>query len=114
MRFFFGDRAVFDSMRDDDQFALFYPDIALTLRRFADLHKQPPFDHEKEFILYLVMMPDKGSLCLDDLDSKTVQFPDQFRAPMLREVCKFLLEIDLFHPITSFLEKTRLVSASRR
>ena len=101
-----GDWAVFYSMRNDDEFALFHPDIALTLRRLADLHEQPPFDYEKEFILHIVMMPDKLSLHLDDLYRKVVEFPHHFRAPVLGEACKFLLQIDLFHNMPSFHDET--------
>src|SRR5260221_11268185 len=57
----FGYRVGFYSMRNDGEFALFHPDIALTLRRSPDSHAEPPFNQEKGFTRHIRIVPDHDS-----------------------------------------------------
>lgn len=63
---------MFYSMRNDNEFTLFYPDILLALWYFTYLHEEASFDHEKEFIFFFMVMPDKLSFDFDKLYRKLV------------------------------------------
>ena len=52
---FFGNRLVLDAARDNDEFALFNPFVGTV----EELHAEAPFDHEKQFVLVVVMMKDE-------------------------------------------------------
>jgi len=92
-------------MRNDDEFAFFYPNVLLTLRLFTHLHEETSFDHEKEFILLVMVMPDKLSFDFDNLNRKLIQFSNYLRVLVVGEESKFLHQIDLFHEYHPFTMK---------
>jgi hypothetical protein len=75
--FLFGDRAMFHSARDDYEFSL--PDFDI---RVAQLHRETTFDHKEQFILFLVMAPEKWALELHQPDRLTVEFTRRLRMPV--------------------------------
>jgi hypothetical protein len=62
MDFFFGDRAMLDAMRNDDELA--FANYRLVI---AKLHSKDAFDYEEEFVFDVVMVPDEFAFDLDDL-----------------------------------------------
>ncbi len=60
-----------DAVRHDQEF----PCLQLH-RAVAELNPQAPTNHEKEFILYLVMVPDESSFAFDELDLLSVKLTD--------------------------------------
>jgi hypothetical protein len=80
VNFVVGDGEMFDAARDDDEFAL-------THERFmvAEFHAQRAFDHEKEFILVFVMVPDKFTLQFHSLDVAFIHLADDPGVPVIGE-----------------------------
>ena len=53
----------------------------------------PTLDHQEQFVLGLVMMPNELALKLDELHVRVIHLPDDLRAPMIRELPELLLEV---------------------
>src|SRR5580700_12156788 len=83
---------MFDALRDDQELALLDPYV--TVLKF---HAEPALDHEEQFVLDIVMVPDEWTGELDQLDLLTIQFPDHPRLEMIGEQGELLQEADLFH-----------------
>ncbi len=80
VRFFISDGKVFDTVRDDDEFAFlngYFP--------VAKAHPQTPLHNEEQFILHFVVVPDKLPLYLDQLHERVVQLTNHFGFPMVVE-----------------------------
>src|SRR5262249_20668483 len=92
VRLFGCDRAMLDTMRDDQELALFQPDVAV-----VQLHQQTALHDQEELIFSLVMMPDELAFELDQLDRGIVQLASDFGAPILIEHAKLLRQIHLLH-----------------
>src|SRR5437763_6281313 len=94
---FVSNRAMFDATRDHQEFALFQPDVSV-----AKLHAKAPFDHQEQLVFVFMMMPDELSFQLVELYQLAIQFAGNIRLPILRNLCKLLIEIDLFHILSWF------------
>ena len=60
MHFFWRNRPVLHTVWHDDELARADPLLAI-----AELHEQPPFDHQEQLVFLVVMVPDKLALELD-------------------------------------------------
>lgn len=87
--FFFGDRAVFDATRYNEEFAGLQRDGVGKAVGIAMLHFEFSLDHEKEFVFKLVVMPDKFSREFDQFDVLAIEFSNDFWRP----VCGELVEL---------------------
>lgn len=83
---------MFDTVGDDQEFAFVQLDIPV-----AELHSQRSGDHEKEFILHIVLVPDELPFELGQFDMLTIQFTHDPRVPMVVEEGEFFTDIDLIH-----------------
>src|SRR6266404_9189251 len=63
----------------------------------AEFHAQGAFDHQKQFILRVMMMPDKFTLELDGLHGAIIDFADDPRIAVVGEAAELFVEIDGFH-----------------
>jgi hypothetical protein len=85
-------RAMLNPARHNDQLALVQCD-----RSVPEVHGEPTTHHEEEFILSFMMMPDKGTLELDQFHVLPVQGTDDLRIPMRCKRGKLLGQADLLH-----------------
>ena len=90
MRLAFGDGAVLDALRHDQQLAGIEDHLPVT-----ELHPQPPGDDPEELVLVVVVVPDELPLELDDLHVRVVQLADDLGAPPLVEACELLAALHL-------------------
>src|SRR5262245_29535470 len=80
-RLFARDRPMLDAARNDDELS------RLDLTHFVSkLHPQQTGQDEEELVFGLVMMPDELALQLDQLHSLSVEFADDARSPVFRDV----------------------------
>src|ERR1051326_531325 len=87
-----------DAARDDYKFAGVQVYLAI-----AQLDKQVPGDDQEEFVLLLMMMPDKFSLQFDELDVRIVQLAYNFRTPGIVKLREFFGQAYFFdHVVFSF------------
>jgi hypothetical protein len=75
-------RPVFDAMRDDQEFDLVEPNIAVT-----KLHSEPAFHDQEQFVLGIVVMPHKRSTELNEFHLLPIQLPGHLRVPVVGEQC---------------------------
>ena len=92
MGFLVADGAVLGATRDDNELAGTHKLFAI-----AKPHAQSAFDDEKEFVLEVVVMPDKFALELDRFDAEVIHFAENFGIPVIGEAGEFLIEIDGVH-----------------
>jgi len=85
----FGSRDVFDSLLDDKHFALFNRDLAVAE---PDLHFA--LDDDERLIGVVVLMPDKVTLELDQLELVVVQLSNHLGRPVFGKEGKLLGEIN--------------------
>jgi hypothetical protein len=78
--FLLSDRSVLDASRHDDELTLFDPDVPI-----PELHAKAAFDHQKQLILVIVMMPDELASELDQLYQLAIQLACDFWAPVVGE-----------------------------
>jgi TfoX/Sxy family transcriptional regulator of competence genes len=90
--FLLGYGSVFDATRNNQEFAFFQPDMAI-----SKLHAKPAFYHQEKFIFVIVVMPDEWSLELDELDLLAVQFPGDLGLPGFGETGQFFGKAYLLH-----------------
>src|SRR5207237_7148275 len=83
---------VFDATVDDQELALFEPDVPI-----PKLHAKPAFDDKEEFVLGVVVVPDERPLELDQLHLLAVQLADDLRLPLVAELRQLLAEDYLLH-----------------
>jgi hypothetical protein len=79
VRLLLGHGPDFDAGRHDQEFAYFQPDVSI-----PELHAEPAFDDEEEFVLGVVVVPDERPLELDQLHLLAVQLADDLRFPLGR------------------------------
>src|SRR6266852_7743273 len=63
----------------------------------AELHAQCAFDHKKQFILRVMVVPDEFTLQLDGLHGAIIDFADDPRIAVVGEAAELFPEIDGFH-----------------
>src|SRR5262249_30101323 len=61
----------------------------------AELHPEPPLDHQEKLVLVLVVVPDERAQELDQLHLLPVQLGNHLRLPVLAEACELLGEVAL-------------------
>src|SRR5262245_3789913 len=83
---------MFDATGDDQEFALFEPDVPI-----PELHAEAALDHEEEFVLVVVVVPDERPLELHQLHLLAVQFTHDLRLPLLAEQRQLLGQVDFLH-----------------
>src|SRR5439155_8996539 len=79
-------------MRHDDEFT--FPNNRFAV---AEFHPKHAFDHQKQFILVVMVMPDEFAFELRRLHVKIVELPDDFGAPAVGETAELLRKIDRVH-----------------
>ena len=96
--FLVGYRSMLDPVRYNQKFpwSQFY-------RLIAKLNPKASTDYQKEFVFYVVMVPDEGSLEFNQFDLLPIEFTDDLRSPMFVELGKLLSEIDFLHFQNPFL-----------
>jgi hypothetical protein len=92
VNFFVGDGEMLDTARNNDKFAFTHHGFAV-----AELHAQRAFDHEEEFVLVFMVMPDKLTLEFDGFDMALVYFTDDSRIPAVGKAAELFAQIDGFH-----------------
>ena len=90
--FVFGNGAMFDVARDDNEFAFLEPDVPV-----AKLHAKPAFHNEEHLVFVFMMVPHEFALEFDELDKLAIQLTDDSRAPVFVQESELLAEIDLVH-----------------
>ena len=75
--------------RDNDKLAGMDGQVAI-----AQFDGQRAFDHKKEFIFIVVMMPHKFAFYLDQFDMRIVQLADYARVLIVGNEGEFVFEID--------------------
>jgi hypothetical protein len=92
MNFLVGDREMLDTARNNDKFAFAHDGFAV-----AEFHAQRAFDHQEEFVLVFMVMPDKLTLEFDGFDMALVYFTDDSRIPAVGKAAELFTQIDGFH-----------------
>src|SRR5262245_50950551 len=92
MRFVFGDRAMFDTLRDDEEFPWTERYVA-----FAHADGDMPLQHEEKVIRVVVRVPDELAFDLHDHEIVTVELANHTRLPVTLEGCELLCKIDGRH-----------------
>lgn len=92
VRFFFSDRAVLDSFRDDEDLTGPESDIS-----FAHLDRQAALEDKEEVVRVVVLMPGEGALDLHDHEVVTVERANCSRLPVIRKGGKLFGQVDGFH-----------------
>jgi hypothetical protein len=87
--FFFCDRHVFHSVRDNEEFARANDHIAI-----AQSHRELPLDYEEHLILFVVMMPDELTFQLYYFHVTIIDFSNDARVAIVAEKGKLLREIN--------------------
>src|SRR5205807_6866562 len=92
VRFFIRDRPVLDAGGYDQELTFLEPDIP-----FPELHPESAFDHEKQLVFLLMVMPDERALKLYELDMLAVQLTDDPGTPMFTKVGELVRKVYLVH-----------------
>jgi hypothetical protein len=58
-----------------------------------ELARQPPFEHQKKIIGFIVLVPDEFAFDLHDHDRVAVEFGDRAWRPIILEQTEFVFEI---------------------
>src|SRR5437764_653957 len=96
----FGYRQMFHATRNDHKFSCIQVDVSL-----SQLHDQVSAYHQKQFIFLFVMVPDKFTFELDELDMSIVYLTNNFRTPGLGKLGKFFCQAYFFnHATLSFIQ----------
>ncbi len=90
----FGDGAVFNPLRYDDQLAFAQPNRPVT-----KLHGEFTVNHQKEFVFALMRMPIKGALEFGQFDFLPIESGNDPRGPMLRKSIKTGAQVDGLHDV---------------
>jgi len=90
--FLFRDRLMFHALWNNQKFSLVERDIA-----FPQAHEKFSLDHQKHFIFFVMMMPDKLPQKFGKLHMLTVQFPNNARTPMFIERRELFSKVDFIH-----------------
>src|SRR5215831_15494859 len=101
---------MFDAMRHDDEFA--FADDRLAI---AEFHPQRAFDHQKHFVLTVVVMPDKFAFELYRLHIEIIELTDDFWVPAVGEAIELFRKVDRVHdpPLLLFTDPLKTVSGFR-
>ena len=91
------DTVVRPSFRNDKKLSFFQPDITIT-----QFQEQFALDHQKELIFPFVSMPEQLAFQLRKKDIGVIQLPNNFRSPILHELCEFLSEANFLHEPSPF------------
>jgi hypothetical protein len=83
---------VLDSAGNNEEFALFEPDPAVT-----ELHVEPALDNQEELVFLLMVVPLEGTAELDQLDVLAIEYAYDLGLPMIAEKGELLFQVDLFH-----------------
>jgi hypothetical protein len=105
--FFFGDGFVLHATGDDDEFAGLDPFLMLAGVFVAVFHAESAFDDEEEFVLVVVMMPEKLRVGFDKLDHLSVEFSGDVRLVELRDLREFFRNVDFEHGSDSSIASLR-------
>ena len=81
MNFINGDGPVLNTSRNNQELTFLKLDTTI-----AKLHAEAPLDHQKQLILQVVVMPNKLTLKLDELDVLTIQLADNLGIPVFVEL----------------------------
>jgi hypothetical protein len=92
----FGDRTMFDATGHDEELPLLQTDVTL-----PELHPESSFDHQEEFIFAVMLVPDKLTLELGQLDVLPVQLAHNLGAPVIVEESELFPDIHLGYPSAS-------------
>ena len=92
VRFFLGDRPVFDATGNNQNLSLFEPDMPI-----PELHAKPAFDDEEKFVLVVMVVPDKLTEYFGQLHVLAVEFADDLRLPLVAELRQLRCEVHLLH-----------------
>jgi hypothetical protein len=92
MNFLVGDGEMLDTARNNDEFAFAHDGFAV-----AELHAQRAFDHKEEFVLVLMVMPDKLTLEFDGFDMTIIYFADDPGIAVIGKMAELFTQIDGFH-----------------
>ena len=90
--FVLGYRTMFDAARNDNEIP-----FAERNAPVAKVHPEAPPQHQEEFVFPCVVVPDKLTLKLHQLDVLSIQFADDARIPMVGKHLQLLAEVYLFH-----------------
>src|SRR5437764_7094259 len=91
----FGYRQMFHTTRNDHKFSCIQVDVSL-----SQLYDQVSAYHQKQFIFLLVVVPDKFTFELDELDMSIVYLTHNFRTPGLGKLGKFFRQAYFFNHAT--------------
>src|SRR6266566_7084946 len=92
--FFFGNWAMLHAAGDDNELAFLDPLVAFAESFVAKLHAEAAFDHEKHFVLVVMMMPDEWRIELHEFDHLAVEFGGDVRLVALRNLAEFFSDVD--------------------
>lgn len=84
--------AMLYSLRDNDDLSLIYD-----FDPVSEMHFQLSLLNVEQFILLIVLMPDKFTAYLSKQDLHFVNYRYLMRMPMITEFFEFILKIDCFH-----------------
>src|SRR5947207_3328097 len=91
---------MFHATRNDHKFSCIQENLSL-----SQLHDQVSTYHQKQLIFLLVMVPDKFTFELDELDMSIVYLTNNFRTPGLGKLGKFFRQAYFFnHATLSFIQ----------
>src|SRR5262245_46380044 len=76
-------------MRNDREFTLVEPQVLI-----AQLDQQPAFDHQKELVFRVVMMPDTLRFDLHEFNVRIVNLADKLWFPIIVEPGEFLSQVN--------------------
>jgi hypothetical protein len=91
------DRTVFCPARYDHEFTLAELHALFRAGCILKFHTEATMQNQEQFILRLMMMPDKFALKLYQLDVLPVQFAHDFGRPMILKCGELLRYVDLVH-----------------
>src|SRR5579864_1330840 len=87
-----GHGAMFNSARDDDEFAFLDPLVVV-----RKVHAEAAPDHEKHFVFVFVMVEDEFAYKLDQLDVLAVEFGGDVRLPVFGNPGELFGEVGFGH-----------------
>jgi len=91
----------------DDELAFFDP----FMRTVAELHPEPAFHDEKQFVFVIVMVENELTFDLIKLHMLSVEFGGNVGLPVFRDLRELVCDIDFVHasPIESVEEKSQRI-----
>jgi hypothetical protein len=97
MDFHRGHGTVLHSTRHDDELALIQVKRRLDARSVSVIHAEIAVQHQEQFILSLMVMPNELALKLYKLDVLAIELADDFRTPMFFEERQLLTQVYFLH-----------------